>query len=200
MAKIVLSVCFICVSPAIFASAAPVRLVYSGRGAGTLDDVPFSETEFTITAISYGSDRTGNFGFYEHTDARIGIAGVGDFDIVSATSTYLNFAPQVVPIPDLPRYIYSIFLSDRDLVSLTSGPYSRDQSFWEDNSFGPVTGDGRLLQWDLPGSPSILTSGGILRFSDGEATLTFSATIIPEPSTLIYVLLIMVGYGYRIRR
>lgn len=161
------------------ASAQPIYFTHEGRGTGTVGDQSFVRADFTITTAadisnieSYGSGV-----FVNHDWARIEIEGLGSFDFVSGTSTFVNNLSSLVGF------------SRTDIGGdLFNGPGS-DQfgSYGLDTEIGPITGMGQLFQWDA--SP-VETSGGVL-FMDfmNNGPATFTASFVPAPASAVLMTL-----------
>jgi hypothetical protein len=165
------------------AAAAPITFIYTGSGdySAQLDGVPFSDADFTITATGDTDDRQSfaNGFFIEHLTSSISIAGVGTFDFITATRTFVNNT------------------GGGGGFSRSSGPdlyTGQDPVFfaWDMlSSIGPVGGASwGFLQWAL--SP-VITTGGELVFSDGLIdNATFQAIVgtqVPEPASIALVAL-----------
>jgi hypothetical protein len=53
------------------------------------------------------------------------------------------------------------------------------------SSFGPISGTGRLLQWDYPGVVDpVFTTGGRLIFADQQTDWRFTAVVVDAPASL----------------
>ena len=140
---------------------------------GRIGDTDFT-APFIITAVGDTDDRerTNHAWSIEHVSALIDIQGVGAFEFVTQTSSFVNDGNDTV------GFSRSIGLGD--LFNGPSNPIFHD---WEMlTSIGPVAGrDGRLIQWDI--DPLIETTGGILRLDDREnIEVVFTATVIPVPA------------------
>lgn len=159
------------------AHAAPITFVHSGTGSGFIGATNFTSAAFTIIAVGDTNDRvsikmdpTDDDGYsIEHLSASISIAGVGVFQFVTGTRTFVNNSQGVVGFSHYPR-------GD----DLFNGPIDSAFLTWDMLSpIGPISGGGNLLQWDFP---DVLTDGGVLRFFDDSNTnATFTA--IPEPAS-----------------
>jgi len=154
------------------ATAAPVKIVQTGSGSGTLAAVPFPSSNFTITALADTSNRAAHSqGWYiDDTSASIAIDGLGTLDFLTGTRMFVNNAYTIVGFSRAGLYGADLF----------NGPTSAVFSTWDMlTPIGPIAGEGRLMQWT---SSPVNTSGGILVFNDGISNATFVA--IPEPATL----------------
>lgn len=164
------------------AAAAPITFIYTGSGdySAELDGAPFSDADFTITATGDTDDRQAfaNGFFIEHLTASISIAGVGTFDFVTQTHTFVNNTNGVGGLSSAGGDLYT----GQDPVFFAWDMLS---------SIGPVGGASwGFLQWAL--SP-VITSGGQLVFSDGPIdNATFQAIVgaqVPEPASIALVAL-----------
>src|SRR6185503_6515526 len=82
------------------ARAGTIVFMYESSGSGTLNGVPFSARAFTIVATGDTTNRQslvddGVF-FIDHTSAAIEIAGLGTFEILSPTRTFVNERAELV--------------------------------------------------------------------------------------------------------
>ena len=150
------------------AAAATIVFTHESSGSGTLDGVPFFDRAFTIVATGDTANRqiqiAGVF-FIEHTSVTIEIAGLGTFDILSPTRTFVN---QPAALAGFSR----AGLSGADLLN---GPTDGLLASWDMlGSIGPLAGDGYLLQW---GNQPVNTSGGVLAFVSQGTMVRFTATI-----------------------
>lgn len=154
------------------AEAAPITFIHQGSGSGTLDGQPFGLSDFTITAKGDTDNReslTAGF-FTNHDTASIFIDGIGTFEFVTPTRTFITNA-------NLVGFSHSGILG----TDLFSGPLSASLDGWDMlTSIGPVSGNGSLQQWNLG---NVQTDGGILFFNNGQTPATFLA--IPEPLTIL---------------
>ena len=76
-------------------TADPITFVHTGSGRGTLAGAEFgtmAPLPFTIAATGDTDDRRGFDGgvFIDHLTASISIDGLGDFDLVTETRTFVN--------------------------------------------------------------------------------------------------------------
>lgn len=165
--------CVAAMSFSVTASAGQIiTFIHEGSGRGTLDGNQFGANGFTITATGDIGDRTnfGNGWSLEHLSASITINGVGTFDFISPTRTFVNNGATIVG-----------FSRGNDGSDLFNGPINAAFGAWDmTTSIGPIAGDGNLLQW---GGGDIMTTGGVLIFDDMASPATFTA-IIPAPGAL----------------
>ncbi len=156
------------------AVGAPITITHQGTGAGTLDGVAFGPSDFTITAHADTDLRMSYInGFWiRHTSATIEINGLGTFDFVTSTQTYVSNTAQ--------RVGFSRLSPGRDLFD---GPTDAVFAVWDMlTSLGPISGDGILMQWD---DAPISTSSGTLSFATAVSDATFEARVVPAPATLV---------------
>jgi hypothetical protein len=143
-------------------SASPITMIHDGSGSGTIDGVSF-------TSVNFGSGW-----FIDHTSASINIAGVGTFDFITPTRTFVN---NNIPLVGFSR----AGISGSDLFN---GPGNAEFASWDmTTSIGPLSGGGNLIQW---GSEDVMTSGGVLFFADGFTDAQFTA-IVPAPASLALI-------------
>jgi hypothetical protein len=171
------------------AEADILTVTQTGSGSGDLNGVAFPTSSFTITSILDTGHRV-SFAGESHinaTSASIAISGLGSFNFTTPT---LIFVSNTLPGPGISRVIGG---TGGDLFD---GPTDPAFSTWDMlTAIGPISGDGELQQWDIT---PVNTSGGVLRFDNGHAGATFTATIVPEPSSV--VLLTLGGLTLRRRR
>jgi len=168
------------------ALAVPITFIHEGGGgAGTIGNFFFEPTGFVITATGDTDDRTsfGNGFSIVHLTASIAIDGVGTFDFITGTRTFVNNSLSLVGF------------SRASGTDLFDGPTNADFAAWDMlSSIGPIPGTGELLQWQL--SP-INTSGGVLVFNDERSTeASFTAIVgtpVPVPGSIVLVMLGLVG-------
>ena len=152
-------------------SAQALTFIHEGVANGTLDAVPFGDSEFTISAV--GDVRSSYSGgwYVDHTSASISIDGLGSFDFITGTRTFVNNNSEIVGFSRAGS-------SGSDLFN---GPTNSVFSTWDMLSgIGPIVGTGSVFQWTS--NPQIVTTGGILILDSGESRARFTA-IVPEPST-----------------
>ncbi len=168
--------CLVVAAFPLTASAVEISFIHEGRGSGTLGGNPFGPADFVITALGDTDDRV-NFAStnyaIQHTSARISIDGLGLFDFLVPTRTFIN--------DDIDTVGFSRS-SDGGLsgLDLFNGPTGNTVDGWDmTTDLGPVIGTGQIIQWDV--SPFINTTGGILRFDNAIVPDTTFTAIIPEP-------------------
>ena len=163
---------------AINAFAQMITMTHTGVGSGTIGDAPFFDRTFTITEVADTANRVSFSGGFSLDDssASIAISGVGNFLFTSGTRTFVN--------NDIATVGFSRAGSQQQ--DLFNGPTDPVFSSWNMlSSIGPITGPGQILQWTF--SP-VTTDGGILIFNDAFTTVTFQATVVPEPSCIVMLL------------
>lgn len=173
--------------------AAPITIIYTSSGSGSIGSTTFTNATFTITELLDTANRQSFLGGYsvDDTSASIAIAGVGTFNFTTTTRSFVNnlislagFSRGGVNGSDLLYASANAVLGTWDLTT----------------SIGPITGTGQLLQW---ATPTISTSGGTLTFSNNRTTTTFQATVgtaTPEPSAVSLAWLGLAGISWMIRR
>ena len=151
------------------ASAGTIVFTHESSGSGTLNGLPFSARAFTIVASADTTNRQslvddGVF-FIDHTSATIQIAGLGTFDILSPTRTFVN---QGIALAGFSR-------AGSSGTDLLNGPVDNLFASWDMlSSIGPLAGEGNLVQWE---NPPVNTSAGRLVFDSQRTSVRFTATI-----------------------
>ncbi|MGD1916777.1 MAG: hypothetical protein ACFCBV_11405 [Phycisphaerales bacterium] len=155
------------------AAAAPVIYIHEGSGSGTLDGVAF-DSSFTIRALA-DTDNIVSFSgglAVQHDSATIDIDGVGSFDFLIDTRTFVNNRVELI----------GFSRSDgggTGGLDLFNGPFDPALGSYDLGApFGPILGDGELLQW---ASTPVDTTGGVLFFDSDFTDARFTA--IPAPGT-----------------
>jgi hypothetical protein len=171
------------------APADTVTFTHEGNGSGTLDGIPFPASDFVITAFGETGDRESHSGgwFIDHVSASISIDGLGNFDFLTGTRTFVNNGFQIV----------GFSRAGIDGADLFNGPTDGQFGAWDMLSpIGPISGSGGLMQWTTS-PPLIDTTGGILTFDDGTCEVTFTAALSPVTlSGLVYMLQDSPDLGY----
>ena len=162
-----------------------ITFIHEGRGEATLDGVNLGVVDFTITAYGDTDDREDWYGDTDtwqtpHTSASITI-GRAKYDFLQPTRTWVSHWPWMTE-SQIGFGLYGDPAAGY-FPDLFIGP-AADESWLHDwnmlTSLGPVTGEGNLLQW----VPPVETTIGGLHF-EGTYPATFTAEIIPEPTTLL---------------
>jgi hypothetical protein len=171
------------VLPSAAAPAEMITFVHEGAGGGTIGGNIFAPSDFVITAVGDTDDRQvfpiGSGWYIDHTAASIRIDGVGTFDILVPTRTFVN--NEVFEGVGVVGFAHG----GSEGLDLYDGPDGSDFAAWDMlNSIGPLTGNGLLLQWDA--GPPVETTGGTLIFDTSITTATFTA-IIPAPPTMALI-------------
>ena len=149
-----------------------ITFIHTGSGSGSLGSTSFGLSNFTITATANTDNRTSlGFGWYlDHVTATITIGGLGTYDFITATRTFVNNGNQLV----------GFSRAGGSGADLFDGPSDPAFSDWEMlMGIGPVAGTGSLMQW----WDGIDTTGGSMYFNNGTSASTFTATI-PTPGVL----------------
>jgi hypothetical protein len=163
------------------APASVIEFVHEGVGSGTLDGQSFgvgAPVPFIITAYSDTDDRVsfGNGFAIQHTAASIAIDGVGVFDFLVPTRTFVNHISSIVGFSRSTD-------GGASGLDLFNGPTNAAFGAWDMlSSIGPFSGQSQLLQWN--DDPPIQTSGGVLVFNDQLVPGTFTATVLPAPGAV----------------
>lgn len=162
-----------------FAVAAPAKFTVQTTGSGYFNFVPFTDLSITITGYGDTANRRpsvwGTGLHIIHDSATVSVGSLGEFAITMPTKTFVNNGTSTVGFGNGYQYGTDLF----------NGPTNDAFTTWDlGSSLGPITGRGYNL---LTLSSQILTSGGYLYFYNSPTTVTFTATVVPEPSTLILV-------------
>ncbi len=148
------------------AMAEPITFVHTGTGSGTLNGAPFGPAAFTITSEADTLNRQTiftNVYYIDHDTSEIRIDGLGTFQFVSATRTFIN------------GQLVGFSRGGINGLDLFNGPNSAVLAGWDMlSAVGPAAGTGGLLQWT---SGDVITSGGTLIFNNGQSAATFEAII-----------------------
>lgn len=161
------------------ASAAVMTFNHSGIGSGTLNGVPFSNKKFTITATGDAPVNFPGGRAIQHDSASITMEELGTFNFLSLTRTFVNNDVAIVGFSRSEN-------NGTDGSDLFNGPVSPVFAAWNlQSNIAMVSGVGRLIQW----GSGMTTSGGLLFFNTDEATTaSFSASVVPEPTSAVLTL------------
>jgi hypothetical protein len=169
-------------------SASPITFIYSGVGSGTVDSTPFTDAQFAFTSTGDTDDRMGEFDVSQinHLTSRIEIEGVGTFSVLVSTGTFVN------------RYFGIVGYGYPYQADLLVGPTHDAFKTWDMlGSIGPIHGVGALVQWD---SAQFETDGGVVDFDNSPSAVTFEATVVPEPSSVVLAAIGLIGLAALGRR
>lgn len=177
------------------ARADTIEYTFQGTASGTLNNVPFSSSSFTIDAISDGvlhQTSPPNAVFWVNTvTASVQIDQLGQFAINSPTST------TYWPAFGVFGFSRAGFETDSSHW-LIYGPHVTGNSSLLLSSFGPLTQGGvQILSWNQ--TPAVQTSGGTLVLNDALITATFRI-IAPAPGSAALLVGAALWTGRRRRR
>ncbi|MFA5252105.1 MAG: PEP-CTERM sorting domain-containing protein [Phycisphaerae bacterium] len=169
--KKLITICAVAVMVlAVSAEASLITITYESQGSGTLAGNPFPVSDFVITAVGDTDDWSYDDGAWsiDHLSASISIDGVGDFEFLTGTRTFVT--DNVVG--------FSRASGGSNLFDVVAG--GQFAAWNRLDPIGPISGSGSLVQWTY--TPLINTTGGILEFDNGTYNATFTA--VPEPATM----------------
>ena len=155
--------------------AAPIEFTLEGIGSGELNDVVFTDEPFVITATGDTDNRTAFFnGFTIVNDAaQITFANLnGGAPIDFTIPTTLNANTEFDGIS------FGNDVDKNDIVLLFDPQLDGFELL---TSLPTITAGGFLSD----SGSTHQTSAGALFFNDSEPTLSFTATVIPEPTSLV---------------
>lgn len=172
-------------------TAVELQIVETGVGTGMIGTTAFSDAPFTITALANTDNRlpfdgVPGYFFIDHDSASVSIDNVGTFQILSETRTYVY---NVTPMVGFAR----------------GGEVGADLYVAQDAAFstwdlltpiGPIATTGVISEWAQTQkyNTPIDTDGGVLIFNDSDKSPeTFTATVVPEPPTLMLLELGAIG-------
>jgi hypothetical protein len=185
MKSILVAIMALSLGPVCFAK--PILFTYESAGAGSINGVAFPTTSFTITARGDTTNRLlsflGNY-FIAHDSAKIELDGIGTYLFTTQTHTFRNNSNFTVGFTRT---------GNGDLINRIENPQFNQWDML--SSIGPITDTARLLQWSDP--PQVFTSGGILFFNTANRLLTFTATVVPEPSSIMLVACSIAALAFR---
>ena len=174
-------------------SAALLTITFSSTATGTIGNSSFTRANFTITALADSANVTtfgqgGKGSSLIHSSAQIDIAGLGAFDFVTSTRTFV-FRDAT------PSAGFGRGASVGDLLSSYEG--ASLSTYFLDSSIGPIVDTTTtVLQWNNNVLETIVTSGGILIMEDSDSNggiggtfrVVASDSAIPEPATAALIL------------
>ena len=174
------------------ASAVPITFIGTGTGSGSIGGTIFADTAFTLTSSADTDDwLTGpsTFGLY-HTSSQIALDGLGTFQFVTPTWTFVNPGAQLAGWGrDGPGDFFH-------------APGNAALATWDRvSSIGPFAGPGATLQLQAP--LGLETSGGTLHMNNAfgfAATFEANVAAIPEPQTYALLLAGLGLLGFAARR
>ncbi len=155
-----------CLSVPITASAQQVVFRHEASLSGTLAGVPFGPTQVVLRGVGDLANRQpfSNGFLLMHNSATVDIAGVGAFDFVSPTLSFVNQAQQLV----------GFSRGNLGGLDFLDGPFDASLANWDMlSAIGPLTGPGGSINWDLG---DIVTSGGVLDVFSANVTVTFGSS------------------------
>lgn len=162
------------------ASADMITVTQTANVSGSITGFSFNDTELTITAIGDTDDRMNIGGVFVllHSSVTLSLDGVGTFDVLDDTFTFVNNGVQRAGF----GFTETMGLDGLDL--LDTGPDAAFGSWDMLSSIGPVTtSDGILTQWDVIGGLN-LTVGELYIDDADPVSNTFTAEVVPTPGTL----------------
>jgi hypothetical protein len=152
--------------------AGTLTYTYSGFGSGTIGGTAFTDAAFTIAGIDNLANRvTGTHGYYIPDDSTtISINGVGTFGFTT---------PLLLADSTLNGWVELGFPASLDI--LTQGPANSEFLTWNMfSSIGPIAGPVTFFDWT---DDTVGTADGTLVFTAFTSSVTFDATVTPEPSS-----------------
>lgn len=171
------------------ARAALITFTHESIGSGSIGGEFFGPAEIVITAYGDTDDRQyvgwADAWFIDHASASIWIDGVGEFDFLTATKTFVNNDVGGVGFGH----------AGENGPDLLDGPLDPVFTTWEMlTSIGPIEGEGWFIQWD---EAPVETTSGMLLFDEAAAPVIFTAIVVPAPGVL--GIFAMAGLGRRRR-
>jgi len=180
-----LAACTILIAAASQATAVPIMYLYEGTGSGTLNGTSFFDASFAITALA---DTTGvalwpgggNVVQNTHSSAGINITGLGAFTILTPSHTW--GANRVLDF----NYVGLGANLDINWVTVNESPLFDYQLA---SPIGPIF---EAVPQDVSQFHDVSTSGGLLHFG-AINEITFTAIIVPEPTTFALEVVAVAG-------
>lgn len=163
----------VCVALIFATAASAVQITFTHQtldASGTIDGQVFGTSQVTITAVG-DTDNIESFGsgfFIDHAMAQIDIEGVGTFNFLSATRTFVNNNSQIV----------GFSRGGINGADLLNGPSDAAFGAWDMLSDIFAGGTLSYLQW---GNSPVETDGGTLFFNSGSVSGRFSAVLGEAP-------------------
>ena len=160
------------------ASASLITFTHEGTGSGTIGGIAFTDADFVVTATGDTDnimlrDLTGTL-YINHDLASISISGVGTFDFITDTRTFVSNSIDLVGFSRAGE-------TGEDLIN---GPTDSIFSGWDmTTSIGPVSGFAIMMQWDIG---DVETTGGVLFYESSSTPAMFTAVVstVPVPAAI----------------
>lgn len=160
------------------AAATTMLFQFEGVVSGSIDGVDFTDEAFVVTTTADTADITSfSDGFSVLNDSATlefpNLNGGTVLDVVDPTTVNVNTTVGAVTFGNDRTHHDNVLAWDPAFTA------------WDLTSpIGPITDDDGFLQ-----TPAALqTLGGDLRFADATAMVTFQASVVPEPATLVLLL------------
>lgn len=156
--------------------AAIIAFTDQGVGTGTIGNLAFTNTPFTITAQANTANRlfsSFDMAYSEDNDtAQITLNGIGTYQFITGTRFFVSH---------ISPFDVGFSRAGLDGYDLFDGPGNIAFQQWNMLSpIGPITGFAQLEQWS---AFPVITTGGVLDFNnDGNTHATFTARLVPEPN------------------
>jgi len=167
------------------AQADPIDYIFTGTGTGTLDGTSFSGT-FTVTDVADTSGITSGGGEYRNTPTS------STFTAGSLTDTLSD--PLIIENTAAPGFMgFSESVSPFNDESLTNSVF---ETYALNTALGLTSGGLSVATGALGTFP---TSGGDLVFTSITA-LSFEATTVPEPTSVILLLTVLLAVALVLRK
>ena len=176
------------------ARASPAIYTFSGTGTGSLDEIPFSGVDFTITStadtanIGLGTP----FGFWVVPDfaTTISLSGIGSATFTIPTETFINFEVGAAGITAPDQNIDILGIKN---AAFYSYDLNSPQGYTLSSSVSQVTGPAYIA------SPSMgftfETTAGALYLSSVSSAI-YQADVVPEPSICALLSIGLIGLTF----